>query len=350
MRREMTLLALFAVAVFSTACSLDVQMQHEPVIATSNDEITFTAETVTQGGAPQNLNIDMFVNGALVKTCNTTPCVYTGGPYPALENDWLGYHAEVTAQIGEGFFRGSYQDTDLGYTGIAEVDYSWKEAQGVWHIPARWGDWTWNNTNVLIQRSTDYDAIGGGGLVAFLGDVGDKMIDVLMAKEEIWGKMVDINVYAYRKAGDHNGGCGGTLHADTVADTGGFIDDNAILHVSNIQDCTTGFNQFTAEGPTNTQAFLHEFSHSIFEQADEYDGPTTYFEAANEPNIFTTEARCQNEQTAKFRDPADCFMFTALQGDWWGTQGPLTVMTNGLVTHPWSTESVERLRWWFDNN
>ena len=37
---------------------------------------------------------------------------------------------------------------------------------------------------------------------------------------------------------------------------------------------------------------LVKFSHSIFEQADEYDGPTFYFEAANEPNIFSTEDNC----------------------------------------------------------
>ncbi|MCH2169629.1 hypothetical protein MK489_02505 [Myxococcota bacterium] len=348
MRREMTLLGLLAVAVLSTACSLDVQMQHEPIIATSDDEITFTAEARTSGFI-QELQIEMFVNGAWVKSCDSTPCVFEGGPFPDLENDWLNYHTEVTAKLGQGWLESTYSDMDLGYTGITEDDYSWKEDEGASHIPARWGDWTWLNTNVLIQRSEDYDD-GNGGLVAFLGDVGDKMIDVLMTKEEIFGNMNDINVYAYRKAGDHTTGCGGTLHADTLADTGAVIDDNAILHVEDIQDCTSGFNQFTAEGSTNTQAFLHEFSHSIFEQADEYDGPTFYFEAANEPNIFSTEDNCRDEQTAKYRDPDDCYQFTARQGGWWGTHTPPTVMTNGLVTHPWSPESIERLAWWFDNN
>jgi hypothetical protein len=287
-----------------------------------------------------------------VKTCGSAPCVYTGGPYASFENDWLGYHAEVDADISFGSYSGNYSDSDLGYTGITESDYSWKEAAGAWFIPVRWGDWSWLNTNVLLQRDVDYDSTYGGsanGLREFLEDVGDKVVDVLMAKDEIWGNMEDINIYAYRKAGDASTGSCGTVHADTASDAP-WADDNGILHISNFGDCTSGFARFTAEGSTNTQAFLHEFSHSIFELADEYSGNTFYFQAADEPNIFDTEAICRAEQSAKSRDPDDCYQFTANQGGWWGTHSGTTVMTNGLVTHPWSLESIERLVWWFDNN
>jgi hypothetical protein len=348
-RESRLLAALAVVAMTATACSLDVQMQHEPAVATSGDTITFTAETETSGTV-ENLEIRMYVAGTLVQSCTSSPCVYTGGPYASFENDWLGYHAEASADISSGGNSGHFTDSDIGFTGITEADYSWKASEGGWYIPVRWSDHTDFNTNVVLQRSLDYDTSFADGLEAFLDDVGDKLIDVLMAKEEIWGNMEDINIYAYRKAGDATTGCGGTLHADTAADMP-WATDHGILHVTDFGDCTSGHERFTAEGHTNTQAFLHEFSHSVFELADEYSSAsTTYFMTADEPNIFDTETQCRDEQTAKGRNPDDCWQFTSHQGGWWGTHSGTTVMTNGLVTHPWSVESVERLRWWFDNN
>ncbi len=348
--RKGTLALTGLFAAFSMACTLDVQMKHDPVIATSSDQITFTAEADT-GFLPESMEIRMFVEGTLVKTCTASPCVETLGPFPDAENDWIAYHVETTADFDVLGFTSTELDTDLGATGITEDNHRWRADSGVTHIPARWGAHSSVNTNVLFQRSDDYnDSSAADGLADFLDDLSTKIHDILMDKEEIWGKMEDINVYAYRRFGNTDAGCPGVLNANTAAETGSVIDDNGILHVDNFSDCTLNFNQFTAEGSTNTQAFLHEFSHSIFRQADEYDGPTLYFEAANEPNIFDEEDTCRDEQVLKGRDPDDCYQFTTRQTGWWGTHTGTTVMTNGLQTHPWSTESVERQRWWFDNN
>lgn len=348
-RTQMLLIAAL-VGWLGAACSVEVQMKHEPIVATLSEQITFTAEA-DPGITPDSMEIQMFVDGSLVKTCTSTPCTYTGGPYASHENGWLGYHAETTADFDFLGIESTASDSDLGYTGITESDYSWKDSLGATWIPARWGGHSTVTTNVLFQRSTDYNSVSiANGRADFLSDLSTKIHDILMDKEEIWGHMDDINIYAYRWAGDTSSGCPGTLHGDTTSDTGSFVDDNGLLHVTTFQDCTTGFNQFTAEGSTTTQAFLHEFSHSIFELADEYDGPTFYFEAANEPNIFSTESNCQTEQTDKGRDPSACYQFTSLSGGWWGIHTGTTVMTNGLESHPWSVESVERLQWWFDNN
>ncbi len=350
MSRTNMLVVAGLVAWLGTACTVDIQMKHEPIVATSGEKITFTAEAET-GISPDAIEIEMFVGGVLVQTCTSSPCVYLGGPYPARENSWLGYHAETNADFTLAGLSSSESDSDLGYTGITEADYSWKDSLGVSHIPARWGAHSTVTTNVLFQRSTDYNTVTvAAGRADFLADLSTKIHDILMDKEEIWGHMDDINIYAYRFAGDTSAGCPGVLNANTAADTGSFIDDNGILHDITFGDCTTGFNLFSAEGSTNTKAFLHEFSHSIFELADEYDGDTFYFEAANEPNIFDTEAGCQAEQVAKSRDPSACYEFTANQTGWWGIHTGITVMTSGLESHPWSTESVERLKWWFDNN
>ena len=338
------------VAALATACSVDVQMKHDPIIATSDDVITFTAEAET-GFIPETMEIRMFVAGILVKTCTASPCVETAGPFTGSENGWVGYHVETTADFDVLGMQSTDTDTDLGATGITEEDYTWRADGGVTHIPARWGAHSSVNTNVLFQRSDDYNTTNvATGLANFLGDLSTKIHDILMDKEEIWGNMEDINIYAYRPSGNTDDGCPGVLNPNTVAQTGSVIDDNGILHVEDFQDCTTGANQFTAEGSTDTRAFLHEFSHSIFRLADEYDGPTNYFETANEPNIFDEEDSCRDEQVLKGRDPDDCYEFTALQTGWWGTHTGITVMTNGLDFHPWSRESVERLQWWFDNN
>jgi hypothetical protein len=317
-------------------------MTHEPAVARSTDSITFTADGDIVG-SPDSVTVQMYVDGSLVQTCASLPCTHVGGPYPGFENDWLGYHVETTAVINGS----TYQDTDLGYTGITEGDYSWKHDDGVWFVPVRWGDWSWSNTNVLLSKAEDYDTYTWP-MGAFMGDIDFKMNSVLWPKEEIFTNLEDLNVYAYRKTAAAATGCG-QPNADASTDAP-WATDHGILHVANFGDCTSGFTRFSAEGPTDTQAFLHEFSHSIFELADEYDGPTYYFQAANEPNIFDTEALCRAEQTLKGRNPDDCYEFTTRSGGWWGTHTGTTVMTNGLVSHPWSTESVERLKWWFDNN
>ena len=126
-------------------------------------------------------------------------------------------------------------------------------------------------------------------------------------------------------------------------------DDDAVLHTTNFGDCTNlGLTHYSAEGH-DTKAFLHESGHAVFGLADEYDGPTAYFEPANEPNIWNTETECRSEQVAKSRDPDDCWMFTSRSGGWWGIHGlgDGTVMQIGMVGDPWGAESSEHVTWYF---
>ena len=167
------LLVAGLVAWLGTACTVEVQMKHEPIVATSGEQITFTAEAET-GISPDAISIDMFVAGVLVQTCTSSPCVYVGGPYAAWENDWLGYHAETTADFSVAGFNSIDNDSDLGYTGITESDYSWKDSFGVNHIPARWGAHSTVTTNVLLQRSTDYNTVSVAAGRADFCDAGDR--------------------------------------------------------------------------------------------------------------------------------------------------------------------------------
>lgn len=339
------------IVLLSAACSIEVQMKHEPMVARSTDAITFTAET--EGG--DNIvseEINMFVAGVLVKTCSSSPCVYTGGPYPGYTNDWLIYHVEAAGEFEYMGLDGKDVDVDLGATGITDADLTWKDSDSVTHIPVRWGAHSSTNTNILFQRSDDYNTTSvTDGLATFLSDLSNKVHDILMDKEEIWGNMQDLNLYAYRRFGSTDSGCPGTLSLMTFSETGSFIDDHGVMHVQDFSDCTAlSFDQFSFEGSTDTQAFLHELSHSVFRLGDEYDGWTLYFEAENEPNIFDLENTCRVEQVKKGREPDDCVEYTTQQTGWWGTHSGDTVMTHGLKIHPWSLESIERLQWWFEEN
>ena len=353
--KRIGLASLFALWTVSAGCTVETQIQHEPLLPTSANTITFTVETAesTGYGSITSQEIKIFVDGAHVQTCSASPCVYTGGPYAALANGWLIYHTEVTADFDLDFLGFSTSEAtsayDLGATAISQVDRTWKAAEGVTHIPARWGEHTSNSTNVLFQRSDDYDTASPvAGMNDFADDLSFKVNSLLIPKDKIWGRMSDLNLYAYRRAANTDTQeCPGTLNSLTLAETGTVIDDHGVMHTANFQDCTTSFNVFSFEGASNTQAFLHEFAHAIFRQADEYAGTTFYFQADNEPNIFESEANCQSEQVTKGRDPIACYEFKT---GWWGTHTGTTVMTNGLFSHPWSLESKERQDFWFGAN
>ena len=84
--RKHMLLVAGLVSWLGTACIAEVQMKHEPIVATSGELITSTAEAEA-GISPDAISIDMFVAEVLVQSCTSSPCVYVGGPYAAWEND-----------------------------------------------------------------------------------------------------------------------------------------------------------------------------------------------------------------------------------------------------------------------
>ena len=227
-RHTQGLLSLAAMVLFLSACSMEVQMKHDPMIASDSDTIVFTAET--EGGTHLIAQeIKMFVAGILVKTCTSSPCVYTGGPYAAYANDWLIYHAEA-----EGTF-----EVDLGATGITDSNRKWKDAIGVTFVPVRWGDHSSINTNILYHRASDYnDESIESGYSDFLDDLSTKTHDILMAKPQIQFNMNDLNLYAYRRTASTSSGCPGVLNASAYSELGSFADDHGVMHVANFQDCT----------------------------------------------------------------------------------------------------------------
>lgn len=316
-----------------------VQVTHSPVIAKSSETVTYTAKAVYIAKAPATVQI--YVNGALAKTCNGVAaggtCSYVGGPYPTYQGATVSYLARMTDSNGQTNTAGFY------YFAITNNSYTWSLNA----MPARVSGTTQEREDLVFHRATDYTSFG-----TFIGAVEDKMYDVYaqQATINLPSNFDSFNFWVYSRAATTTS-CG---TVDALADTDiPWRDDDAVLHAADFQDCTNlGLNHFTAEGH-NTKAFLHESGHAVFGLADEYDGPTAYFEPAIEPNIWDTEAECRAEQTAKGRDPNACWRFTTLSGGWWGIHKlassavPSTVMQQGMVGDPWGIEAGERVDWFF---
>ncbi len=326
---------LFITLLFA-GCGPQVEIIHSPVIAKSSEQVTFTAKVLRDGDGV--CTVQILVNAAVVKTCpglsTGDTCVYTGGPYAAYEGTTVSYRANATDSDGDTDSRGYY------YFAITDSSYNWAFD---W-IPARTAGPTADKEDIVFHRASDYSSFDD-----FIDDVEDKMYDVLKDQSIIEDpdNFDTFNFYVYTNVAG-TGSCG-TVHSDADTDMP-WRDDDAILHVANFGDCTNlGLTHFTAEG-SNTKAFLHESGHAVFGLGDEYDGPTSYFEPANEPNTWDIQADCRAEQTAKGRDPDDCWQFTSRQGGWWGihrlTDG--TVMIVGNVGDPWGTEAEEHVRWYFN--
>ncbi len=342
MRRK-SLLVPFMLALAAAACSTQVQVTHSPLVATVNDQITFTAKAITNT-TPDSVRIQVLVNAVLVATCNSSPCTYTGGPYPTRKDGFVSYAANIEAKYT---FNGEqYTQTHVdGYyfTGITDANYNYA---GSPYLYGRYKGSTSDYEDLVFHMADDY-AANGKTFTDFLADATDKVRNKYGAQDIIQSNLDKFNFWVYKKQGSASG-CG-TVHADAAADMP-WRDDDAVLHDNSLQDCTNaGLTHFSAEGST-TKAFLHESGHAVFGLGDEYDGPTNYsIVQSPEPNIFDTQNLCRSEQTAKSRDPDACYEFTTRDGGWWGIQTGTTIMTTGNVGDAWYTEAAERVRWYFNS-
>ncbi len=322
-------------------CATGVQVTHSPLVATSGEQITFTAKSFETTPAPDSRRIQILVAAVLVKECDYSPCVYTGGPYG---DGYLHYAANVKT---EGTF--------LGYPlNVTQVDgYYHTEITGTGYTSSKQyirgrvrstSTTTSDNADMVFHMADDYADVGED-LSDFIGDTTDKVQDILGSQDILEEELDHLNFWVYKR--EASGADCGTVHSSASSEVP-FSDVDAVLHTENFGDCTSG-THFSAEGG-NTKAFLHETAHALIDLGDEYSGDTCYSCVGSpEPNIFATEAECQAEQTLKGRDPSACWKFTNWYGDWWGIHTGTTVMTTGNVGNPWGIEATERVNWYFDN-
>ena len=336
--RSAIILCIF-IMLFFGGCECDkyplIKVKHEPVIARSNEQVTFTVTVLRTGDTP--CNIDILVNAALVHTITNAQSgqtyTYTGGPFTSYEGTTVSYLAKATDNDYDTDTRGYY------YFAITDANFDW----ALPYMPARYTGPHSQKEDLIFHRANDYTSFK-----SFVDDAGSKIWNVYdeQAIIEEPNNLDNFNFYIYSKIASVNS-CG-TIHSDADTEMP-WRNTDAILHVANFGDCTNlGLSHFTAEGGM-TKAFLHESGHAVFGLADEYDGPTYYFQPANEPNIWSAENGCRSEQTTKGRDPDVTWEFTSRQGGWWGIQHSIdnTVMQRGNVGDTWGIEAAEHVRWWF---
>lgn len=340
-RSARSCLLLAVPGLLAAACTTQVQVTHSPIVATANDPITFTARAITST-RPDSLRIQILVNAVLVKTCTSSPCTYSGGPYPSRQGGFVSYAANIRANYTFAGEKVTQTGVDGYYfTGITDTAYNFG---GSPFLYARYKGSTADHEDLVFHMADDY-APNGKTLADFIRDVTDKVQNRYGAQAIIEAHLDAFNFYVYKKVASASG-CG-TPHSDAAADMP-WRDDDAVLHATDLQDCTNqGLTRFSAEGYT-TKAFLHESGHAVFGLGDEYDGPTNYsIVQSPEPNIFDTQSQCRSEQTNKGRSPGTCYEFTTRDGGWWGIQTGTTIMTTGNLGDPWGIEAAERVRWYF---
>jgi hypothetical protein len=340
MNRKHILVLVLSAAVLS-GCATGVQVTHSPLVATSTEQITFTAKSFETTPGADSRKIQILVNAHLVKECDYSPCTYTGGPYG---DGYLHYAANVKTQ-GEflGFPVNVTQVDGYYHTEITGADYS-SSNQYIRGRVRSTSTSTADNTDMVFHMSDDY-ADDEQDMADFIDDATFKVQDILGSKEILEEELNHLNFWVYKREGSSVQGDCGVVHSLAPSEVS-FSDIDAVLHTADFGDCTSG-THFSAEGH-NTKAFLHETAHALIDLGDEYDGPTCYSCVGSpEQNIFESEADCQNEQTLKGRDPTACYQFTARDGGWWSIHTGTTVMEWGSMSNPWGIEATERVEWFF---
>lgn len=344
LRSKAAAAALLVFTFIATGCTNrandKLSIEHSPVVATSTEQVTFTAKAVTSSS---DYRIRIFVNDSLVHTCYNTPeCSYTDGPYPSYEGSSVSFLARLDTfdcDIRCDKWDGYYE------FGVTDANYNWGTNK---YIPARVsvGNITapsGTDEILLIHMADDY-ATNGKTFADFVGHVHEKIYDVYADQDIIKKHMDDMDIYVYTREATL-GNCG-TVHWQTNVEVP-WRDDDAILHYTPANDCTDGsLSRFTAEGLPSVD-FLHHSGHAIFGLADEGCTGTGYFESLIEPNIFSSQEACRAEQNLKLRNPDACYEFCG--NGWWGIHTGTTVMSNGAVGDPWGVEAEERINYFFNN-
>ncbi len=186
-------------------------------------------------------------------------------------------------------------------------------------------------------------------LPVFLGHINTQIDQRLGAKSPVSGTLdSSFNFYYIRNQGsvnDNNCAERGSMPDDLLTECP-FADGVVVLHVTEFGDCSTVDqrpNIYSAEGPIG-RSFIHESGHGLFGLADEYDGPTHYFQPDPNPNIWASQDACRSYAAGVGWDANDCTKFTDRQGDWWKVGTTRYIMFDGThFDNGWGVPAERRI-------
>ncbi|MBA1145772.1 hypothetical protein H0Z60_01745 [Ectothiorhodospiraceae bacterium WFHF3C12] len=353
-------LSLLAATLGLTACGgggsstsqvdrVEVEASHTPIIATDTQQVTVTAEADTDANEFWTF---LFVDGSLEEICDSqASCSVTVGPLsssPVSSTSTgrpVNYQAILLPINYDQCALSPCNAEDVNTFGVTDGTYTYQANSGN-YIPALSHAPSSDAVDVVFHMASGSDEYTTGSDLtrAFINDVEDKIYEEYGRQAIIREHLDDFNFWVYTVPASTND-CG--TPDSSISSNMPFRDADAVLHVQTFGDCSKG-SRFTAEGH-DTKAFLHESGHGVFNMADEYDGPTYYFEPDNEPNIFDTESNCTTEQNNKGRSTSACSQFTSRQGGWYKIHTGRTVMSWGDTGDAWDTEGEEHMNWFFNN-
>ena len=98
-----------------------------------------------------------------------------------------------------------------------------------------------------------------------------------------------------------------------------WLDSGIVLHTDMFQDCAKRWLRISSANFDPPRTLVHESGHVPFGLSDEYDDAKRYFVADPFPNIYKTQAACDNDP---FNSGKTCRMFLSEKGEDWFTSDP----------------------------
>jgi hypothetical protein len=207
--------------------------------------------------------------------------------------------------------------------------------------------------DVVFIPDEDYGPAGSVStwLPTFLDHIQHQIDDRLGGKYPVAGKLGRFNFYYTTKQGVATT----KTIPDAVKNASSFADAYVIVHTKEFGDSCimTKPSVYGAEGqlvPASAgRSFIHESGHGIFGLADEYDGPTAYFQPDPHPNIWATETAGRNYATGAGWNPDLIWKFTDRSGDWWKLGTTDYIMKDGThFANGWGVPAEKRILWVLD--
>ncbi len=189
-------------------------------------------------------------------------------------------------------------------------------------------------------------------LPTFLSHINDQIDDRLGGAAPVTGNLSKFNFYYTRMQG--------TASSKTLPDNltllAPFADAFVIFHTGVFGDSCrmTSPSIYGAEGEISAathdgRSFIHESGHGIFGLADEYDGPTPYFQPDPMPNIWDTEELATQDATSEGWATNNIWEFTSRDGGWWRLDSNDYIMVDGThFNNGWGEAGERRVQWVLD--
>ena len=138
-----------------------------------------------------------------------------------------------------------------------------------------------------------------------------------------------------------------------------FYDGGVMVHTDSHRDFASTSKKLFSSENYNYGTILHEFSHSLFDLADEYCCDSYYFQPKPYPNIWKNNNSCRQDAQNEGWDPDDCYRFCPkwmgncgglLNDGWWRSDPLPDIMEDDGddIVPPFERADLRNVNWKFN--